>query len=679
MHLGLKVAVAVGIALQCSLAFAQDIAEPIVSDEELANASSQSQQSAGDSLETIEEWDRHLDNQLENSGGEPEQPLTPLDEFATQPIYVEPAAEQILDEAVEFTWKLAGLEALPDASNAQLIETRFNALSILAAFEGEAPALASLGVSAAEDEALLQSLLVSLGFYDAVVEADVSAEPEQKKVVVEFAVVPGIQYRLAALRFPGASPGSLPLIEESFGLQTGLPIVAEDILSAEASVAVALPQEGYPFSQTGQRDILLDDATGTADYTLPIATGELHYFGDIQTESGAVFDREHIETLRRFDSGEVYDARKLNDLRAALIQTGILANVSVEPVSNGETAEDGTPLADLLVRQEAGSTRSIAGSLGYATGQGFRAEGTWTHRNLFPPQGALIASAVAGTQEQGASLAFRRSNAGRRDRTVELGLNAFHSNFDAFDAYTGRLFGRVSYESTPLWRKKLTYAYGFEFVGSSERDFDFGLGRRDRRTFYLAALPAQVGLDRTDSILNPTKGLKLAANVSPEASLTEGSQFYARLQFDASAYKSIGDSFVLAGRFRVGSIIGIDRALLAPTRRFYGGGGGSVRGFGFQELGPRDPNNDPIGGLSTNEVGVEVRYRFGDFGVVAFVDSGQVYEESLPQFNNWRLGVGLGARYYSAFGPFRLDVATPIDRQTGESLIAVYVSIGQAF
>ena len=91
-------------------------------------------------------------------------------------------------------------------------------------------------------------------------------------------------------------------------------------------------------------------------------------------------------------------------------------------------APDGTEYATINVEQMSGPPRTLAGSAGYSTGQGFRLEGSWTHRNFFPPEGAVIASGVAGTQEQGASLTFRRSNAGRRDRTVELGMSALHSD-----------------------------------------------------------------------------------------------------------------------------------------------------------------------------------------------------------------------------------------------------------
>ena len=122
-----------------------------------------------------------------------------------------------------------------------------------------------------------------------------------------------------------------------------------------------------------------------------------------------------------------------------------------------------------------------------------------------------------------------------------------------------------------------------------------------------------------------------------------------------------------------------------------------MRGFGFQELGPQasvpnpdfDPNDPdetadpfsltPIGGRSVVEASAEMRYRFGDYGLVAFVDAGQVYRDTAPAFSDIRFGVGIGGRIYTSFGPLRIDLATPINRRTGESRINVYVSIGQAF
>ena len=186
-------------------------------------------------------------------------------------------------------------------------------------------------------------------------------------------------------------------------------------------------------------------------------------------------------------------------------------------------------------------------------------------------------------------------------------------------------------------------------------------------------------MDRTDSLLDPTKGFRVTALIQPEGSLAGQFSPYARTRLDISGYYPVTDNIVLAGRVRVGSILGAARERLAPSRRFYAGGGGSVRGFGYQELGPKDPNLDPIGGRSVAEAAFEGRYRFGNFGVVGFVDAGQVYRGSTPTFSGLRFGAGIGARYYTNFGPMRFDVATPIGRKPGEALVSVYVSIGQAF
>lgn len=613
-----------------------------------------------------------------------EEPLPSIETFDSEPPPAPTETDDSATRRVNYTFQLVGLDPPPgttdDLSAAYgEVRSRFYDLATLDK-NGSAENGATVAARLREDRQLLSDILSGQGFFDANV--DVQAVPPGKAgepVAITLTVTPGTLYKLGLMRFDAAPTVPADLIEKNFVPKSGEPIVADRILSAEANIAIVLPENGYPFAKVGERDILLDEDTGLGDYTLPVSTGNRSYFGSIRTNGKGVFKPDHIEILRRFKKGDLYDSRKLDDLRAALVATGLLSTVSVEPVASADVAPDGTPYADLLVTQEKGPPRTISATAGYSTGQGFRAEASWTHRNLFPPEGALSLAAVLGTQEQSAGVAFTRSNAGKRDRTFEVGLSALHSNYDAFEAFTGKLYARVSRASTPIWQKKFTYAYGVELVGTNEQDYNFTKAARDRKTYYVAALPLQVGFDTSDNLLNPTKGYRVNVSVSPETSLGSGAQFYARSVVEGIGYMPFGDSLVFAARARVGSIAGVERSNIVPSRRFYGGGGGSVRGFGYQQLGPKDPNNDPIGGRSFVETAAEARYRFGNFGVVGFVDAGQVYEQTLPQFNDWRFGVGIGGRFYTNFGPIRLDVATPINRQPGESRISVYVSIGQAF
>ena len=184
-------------------------------------------------------------------------------------------------------------------------------------------------------------------------------------------------------------------------------------------------------------------------------------------------------------------------------------------------------------------------------------------------------------------------------------------------------------------------------------------------------------------LLDPTTGFRLSGWISLEYSGHGKSLTYARSQIDASAYRPVSDHVVVAGRVRLGTILGADTFDLAPSRRFYSGGGGSVRGYGYQQLGPKDVDGDPIGGRGLAEFALEARIRLkqlgGNFGIVPFFDGGSLSTDTLPDFKEWRFAAGAGVRYYSMFGPIRVDVGIPLDRQKGDGPLAVTVSLGQAF
>jgi len=630
-------------------------------------------------------------------------PLPAIDDFRFEPVeFAEP--ENDADVELAYSYSITGMEEAEQASSGNM-RSMFRSLSALESGDGKAANIAQIRARLEEDVLLAQRVLASQGWYDAQITTSI-ARPQDEggslEAVIE--ISPGPRYVFADIVIDARETQPAELIRDNLPLQIGNPIIAERVQGAEANVSLALPQSGYPFAEIGQRDILLDRETGDGIYTLPVETGPRSVFGGIEVSGDIAFDAEHVQTLARFERGQLYDSRMVQDLREALVATGLFSTVSVSPQQSGEQTGEGSEFATLLVDQNAGPPRTIAGSAGYGTGEGFRIEGSWTHRNIFPPEGALIARGVLGTQEQGAGLSFRRSNAGRRDRTFELSAEALHSDYDAYEAFTGRLAGLVSYSSTPIWQKRLTYAYGAQLLASNEQDFDLALNMRDRRTFLIGGLTGQLGLDTTNDLLDPKEGFRLTALVEPEGSLQDGFTPYVRARLDGSAYLGFNENLVLAGRVRLGTIQGIDRFDLAPSRRFYAGGGGSVRGFGYQELGPTvlepnpkypdaseiEPGTDPadlpaeflvrpIGGRSLFEAAAEARYRFGNFGLVGFVDAGQVYEETMPQFDDVRFGVGVGGRYYTNFGPLRLDVAMPLDRRPGEGRFAVYISIGQAF
>ncbi|THD37041.1 MAG: hypothetical protein E7773_05490 [Sphingomonas sp.] len=600
-------------------------------------------------------------------------PLPPLNSYNTTPVIEVADAADKKSAQVRYDTVVTGLDKLG-------LDDDFRTFSSLKKGDGKAANIPMVRARAREDEALAVRLMKSKGYYDASAVSTIETIPnDPTRVRALVNAVPGNLYKFGTVTVDSGPVVPSGLIVDSLALAPGQPIDAERVQGAEANVSLKLGQTGYPFARLGTRDILLDDAAFTGDYTLPVDTGPRSRFGQITTTGRLAFGVKHIDILRRFKPGEIYDTRGTDDLRKALVATGLFSTVAVEPVDTGKNNADGTRIVDIAVTQRVGKTRSIAATAGYSTGQGARAEATYTARNAFPPEGALIVTAVGGTQEQGGSVTFRRSNWLQRDRTLTFSLAAGHQNYDAFNAVTTSLIGRVSYDSTPIWQKKLTYFYGFELTGTNEDVYDFAALKRKRGTYFIAALPTMVQFDTSNDLLNPTKGYRVKLSLSPETSVRGAARPYVRALAEASAYYPVSDSLVLAGRVRAGSIVGIARDDLAPSRRYYGGGGGSVRGYGYQRLGPFDPNGDPVGGRSLNEFSLEARYRFGNYGIVPFIDGGNSYASSTPQFKDLRYGAGIGGRFYTNFGPIRVDVATPLNRRKGDSRIALYISIGQAF
>ncbi|MBL0001550.1 MAG: BamA/TamA family outer membrane protein [Sphingomonadales bacterium] len=566
------------------------------------------------------------------------------------------------------------IEGLDLAGKSAVIE-RFNSVSTLKAGEGKPANVAQIDRRAREDADLLGEVLRADGYYDANVETSIEAgDPEQ--LVVTLRVEPGPVYQFSQVEVTGldGTGSQIGKLREVFAVNPQDAVDADNVVQAETRLARSIRDKGYPFAKVGEPEIVVDHDTRTATLKMHVDPGGERKFGAIiLTGTKLPFDARHVARISRFRSGEVFDQSKLDDLRRALIATGLVSQARVEPVP----AKD-PELADVAVALEPAKLRTIAAEAGYSTGEGIRAEVSWTHRNLIRPEGAVTFRGVAGTREQYLGAILRQSNFRARDQVLNANISASKVNRTAYEARTFGVGIGIERQTNIIWQKKWTWSLGTELLASRERD-STKIANAPRKTFFISAFPGTLNYDGSDDLLDPTKGFRIGLRLSPEVSRQSGTFTYARGQLDGSYYLPAGNRVVLAGRIRVGSILGARTQSIAPSRRFYSGGGGSVRGYGYQLIGPRDAANTPIGGRSLTEFALEARVRVGSFGIVPFLDGGNIYTSSLPKFSKFRLGTGLGARYYSSFGPIRIDVGTPLNRQRGDSRITVAVSLGQAF
>ncbi len=612
---------------------------------------------------------------------DPDSPMQAMDELGVDwPDMADNAAPDapvvaapVMNEGQERRYAVA-IEGIAEADK-ESVQRQFDALSVLKANDGKTANAAQIDRRAREDAELLRTLLRSRGYYAARVDPVVEPEPDSR-LTVRLIAEPGEQYRFSEVRVTGLDDNQPTerAASAAFAIDADDPVDATDVLGDRARLETTLRGSGYPFAKVGDPDVTVDHDTQSATLALTVDPGGLRAFGAIRLSGeNPPFDARHVQRIARFRPGQPYRQERVEDLKRALIATGLVTTTSVEPVDTG----DGKT-ADIAVSIEPAKPRTIAAELGYGTGEGARVVASWTHRNLIRPEGAVTLRGVLGTREQYIGAVLRQSNFMTRDRTFNARALVSHVDRPAFEARTFELAAGLERQSTVIWQKRWTWSAGLELVTSDERDV-VGADILRRRTFYVAAAPMTVNYDRSDNLLDPTRGFRLGVRISPELSLQSGTFGYVRAQLDGSAYLPAGKKIVVAGRVRFGTIAGAASDAIAPSRRFYAGGGGSVRGYGFQEIGPRDIANDPDGGRSLAEFALEARVRLGDFGVVPFVDGGNIYRKEYPDFSGFRYGAGVGLRYYSSFGPIRIDVGTPINPRKGDAPVTVFVSLGQAF
>lgn len=517
-----------------------------------------------------------------------------------------------------------------------------------------------------------QRVLRSEGFYGARVVH--SSALQGDTLLVSISVDPGYQYEFGDVQVVNwnddgersdMSALGVTSIEQRIG--SGEPARASKVVEAEKHLLAELSNSGYPYARLLERDVVVDHATRMVSVTFNMVAGEQRQLA-LPSFSGLQEVREsYLEKLVPWKNGQLFKESLLEDYRNRLLATGLFRAVHILVPQKGDDAE-----VRPLVQVEEALHRRIELAGGYAAGEGFEAEASWTHRNFWGAGESLKLSLLAGEAEQQLGGTFRKPNWRRYEQSMLLRGTIGHENKPAYSADTIDVYAGLE--------RRL----GRSISGSVGAEVE--LARLDKPlgkvTESIFSVPVGLKFDGSNSILDPTRGFRATLTAQPTLSSRAEDTYFLATELRAAAYWHLPafDQVTWAARVRLGSIWGASLDRVPDTERFYAGGGGSVRGFGYQALGQLDSEGAPVGGLSVAEVGLEARVRLSEtISVVPFLDGGMVYDDNTPAFNGWRWGAGLGLRYHTAVAPIRVDLATPLDRRPGESSVAVYISIGQSF
>ncbi len=502
---------------------------------------------------------------------------------------------------------------------------------------------------------LTKKQLNAAGYFNPVIETGVAREPPfQAWLRVEAGALFILDEITYAYEGQQPSDETRLLVESAGTLKPSDAAIPEALLIEKQRLETAYLNRGFADIKIDEPDLLADRETASVNLTFPIITGPLTHLGVLEIIGTRETKDSFINRLAPFDRGDLYTPQILATLNRRLSSTRHYRDIIVE--LGDATQDDTTSSTERPVRitleERPRHTISLGGSI--ATDQGVGGLIEWTRWNLTGQADPLTVSAQASQIEQSLGADWRLPHFPKPGRQLSLTTRAFNEDTDAFN------------------RAGLTLGGAFEFAGSARTIWTFGgdyeiadeRGEVEDRLQQTLTVSSALRLDRSDSLTDPTHGWRATISTQPGFSFGDDEAAFLRNLGQVSAYLPLSKSkrWVFASRIELGSVIGADTATLPVDERFFAGGGASVRGFGFQELGPRDAEGNPLGGRSLFETSAELRGKLTKrIGFATFVDAGSVSDSAFPEFNNLQVGAGAGLRYDTPAGPIRLDIAVPVN------------------
>ena len=510
----------------------------------------------------------------------------------------------------------------------------------------------------------LHKAMRAKGYYDAQIEY---VDDDSAPLTGVYTVRAGDIYTIASLDFEPAETREhfdFTIVEE------GQPLEALAVLNAQNKLYEAIQKDQCYFSLDVEHSVVLDEVNKTAALTYDVKIGSAATFGAITFQGQENVKESYLKKFIPWQEGDCFRQDKIRELRTKLLETGLFVRADSElpemPAENGSVP--------IVINLKERVHRSVKVGASYYTDKGAGMTLGWEHRNFFDAGEKLEAELNVNQINQSLDFDFTKPFFLRKDQSLGISSALRQQDTEAFEETAFDTGLNVKRQ----FNKWVSVGTGVQFSFSEITDeVD-----NDTSTYGLVSLPNSIIFDNRDDPLDPHKGWQLKAALEPFYDVLGESDPFTKLEAGARTYVGLGGDhdFVLALRANVGSIVGGSTVNIPATERFYAGGGGSVRGFGYQEVGPYEDDR-PTGGRSIVTGSTELRYKFTDtLGGVTFIDAGSVSDSVTPDLDNLSFGVGVGLRYYTDFGPLRFDVAVPLNQKDElDQNYQFYISIGQAF
>ena len=450
-------------------------------------------------------------------------------------------------------------------------------------------------------------------------------------------------------------------IDHAFGQLEGKPLARERISKSMSQIVSGLRNKGYAFARAEVETTIVAQE---AELVLKLAPGAVCSVGVVHISGHKAMAENTILRGLTFKAGDQFSEEALQNSQYLLYRAGVFRSVALGLADS--IARDNR--VDVALRVSERPFRTLRVGAGYDTDEDLWASGAWTHRNFGGDFRQFKLSARVSGKSREAVIGLRQAHFRGSRNWLNLGGFVQRERQAAF--VQDEVGGNISLE------RNITMATDV-IVQFSSGVVDFSADS--------AFAEAKIGLlmDTRDDIFDPKSGMLAQVAVRERGRFFRADGEFLQATAEGRWFRRLPLRSVLAVRVHGGMIFELGKAGGVPNvERFFAGGINSMRGWALNDLGPKDAEGEPTGGLSRSEMSVEIRTQvLRAWGTALFLDVGAV-DEALGAFNpeSLKFAAGVGLRYLSPIGPVRFDVGYRLSEDgTVKTRMQYHISLGQAF
>ena len=513
----------------------------------------------------------------------------------------------------------------------------------------------------------------------------VSITPDKKDIYITINITEGEKYTVSKVDVSGNTLIPKEEIGKLVQIKAGDTFSRKALTETSKKISDRLGQEGYAFSNVNAVPEI-DKEKHQVAFNFVVDPGQRVYVRRINIAGNDKTRDEVIRREFRQVEGAWFDAEKIKKSKHRLDRLDFFSETNVEtPPVQGTTDQ-----MDVNVSVKEKSTGTVNIGAGYTQGEGLTLTSSITQANLFG--GGNHVSVQVNTSKVNQVYAFSYTNPYFTDDGVSRGFDIYRRNSDTtsttVNQYSSQTFGGGVRFGVPTGEdESINFGLAFEstrlgfLVRPSGRLLDYvnTFGAHTRN------LIGTVGWNRDsrDSATYPTEGTVQRAFT--EIALPAFDIRYYKMNYEHQWYYPVSSDFTLLLNGEAGIAGGYNNKPLPFFKNFYAGGVGSVRGYQQNSLGPRDINDQVLGGRKRVVGNAElmmpvpgIKDKSARLGV--FIDAGAIYDsgERLGS-TGMRYSTGVSATWISPMGPIIFSYAIPINEQLVDKVQRLQFTMGSAF